>query len=210
MVAISIKDELHHIVVCLAALTCGSSQITLATLDSPQLRSGLARKVGVTHVICRDESHALAGLDTLVLPELCPQGAAAARGTTAVQQGTLYFTTSGTSGEPNVIPLTEEQLILQSPRHPAYEDKRLLHMASVEDNVGKRGRLHCLTQGGLNVFRPDCDSALPAFCNNKGVSSIWLSPFQARDLLNSCPPDALSSMTIRMGELQSRKTCDPK
>ena len=199
VVGISVKDELHHMVVCLAALTRGGAQIVLATHDSPQLRNELAQRAGVTHVICTDVRYALDGLDTLVLRELFPRNVPAGKSTTSAQQGTLYLTTSGTSGEPNIIPLTEEQLILQAPRHKAYEDQRLLHMASVEYNVGKRGRLHCLTQGGLNVFRPGHNSLLPAYCKNKGVCSIWLSPFHGRDFLNSCPPDTLSDMTIRMG-----------
>ncbi len=144
IVGISLDNEVENLIVSLALMAIGAGQITLASHDPTQLRTTISERAGVTKVV-RDfdkgwlEAGAYPGDRHLAESDIA---------------GSVYFKTSGTTGEINIVPLAENQIADQTGRNADYATERLLRLASIEHNNSKRHRLYCLWAGGTNVFRP--------------------------------------------------------
>lgn len=193
-VGILIADEVEHLVASLALLALGAEHITLASHDSPSLRSTIARRVGVTHVVA-------------VASEALPEGtiridwqpAQAPIGFIGSNGGTVFLKTSGTTGDMNVVAFTERMLADQSARHAEYAHERLLRLAAIEHNNSKRHRLYCVWQGGTNVFRPPGQLDIAAFCRRYDVTCLDISRMHASDLAAHGDPEALRGIKLRTG-----------
>lgn len=198
VIGISVEDEIIHMIICLAALTCDCAQISLPTHDAPGSRRRLANRAGVTHIICGAERDALSGFRTLASDALISERPARPTAGLSPHQGSLYLSTSGTTGQPNIIPFREAQVIQQALNTQTYCEARYLQMSSVQFNNAKRHRLYCLYQGGTNVIRPKRDSNLTGYITEKCVTHLWLSPTSATSLIEVSGEADLSRVRIRL------------
>ena len=194
VVGICIEDEVDHVIISLALLATGASIITLPGHDSPQLRANLAHKVSVTRIIESADAHNF--LDYRCgesrSPAFLPVGQIAAA-------SILYFRTSGTTGDVNIVPFCEAQIAAQADRHSEYAGDRLLRLASIEHNNSKRHRFYCVWQGGTNVFKPRGKFDLVQFVLQHRVSCLDISRMHASDLTALNTAGKLSGLKIRTG-----------
>ncbi|WP_055049359.1 class I adenylate-forming enzyme family protein [Devosia sp. A16] len=184
IVGVEIADEVEHLIASLALIAAGAHHITLATHDPPAVRSELAGRVGVTHVV--------------------GQGAEVTRRNAVFAaegegEGGVYLKTSGTTGGMNIIAFTAAQLAAQALRHPEYSTERLLRLASIEHNNSKRHRLYCMLMGGTNVFRPPGDFDEAAFCARHRVTCLDISRMHASNLAAQDRPGRFEGTKLRTG-----------
>ncbi|BBK39921.1 acetyl-CoA synthetase [Allostella sp. ATCC 35155] len=169
---LTIGDEIAHLVACLALMRLGVVQITLGTQDPPVLRDRLCARVGVTcHVTAGPtvERAAPAGAPPQLLPNERPA---------------IILPGSGTTGDVKLVSLSLDQIAIQAAiAYADYGDARILQLAPVEFNNGKRLRLYCLHHGGACVFRDAQDPPLAVLCGEQGVTWFDLSAYHARDLI---------------------------
>jgi acyl-coenzyme A synthetase/AMP-(fatty) acid ligase len=198
-VGISIKDEIEHLIAVLGLFAIGARQITLASHDQPKMRQVLAGRVRVSHVLSDGGEPDLDGRCLVWPPE--DGGAAAMESPSCPHSGSgvLFLRTSGTTGEANLLPFSEQQIGLQAARHADYREEALLRLAGIEHNNSKRHRLYCLWNGGTNVFfdsrRPD----LARFIEGKGVTCLDISRMHAEGLPKRLDAGRLADIKIRTG-----------
>jgi long-chain acyl-CoA synthetase len=189
VVGITLDDEVENLIVGLALMAIGAGQITLASHDTEQLRISLAERAGVTKII--------SGFDRAWLkPEPCPGDRRIDR---CEIPAVVYFRTSGTTGDVNIVPLSEHQIAVQAKRNADYETERLLRLASIEHNNSKRHRLFCIWAGGTNIFRPKASFDLIEFVLNHGVTCLDISRIHASDIASLEGADRLSAVKLRTG-----------
>lgn len=194
VVGIRVEDEVDHLIISLSLLATGASIITLPGHDSPQLRASLAHRVSVTRILeSADVQKFLDDCCSEPLSPVFPHGGQIAA--TSI----LYFRTSGTTGDVNVVPFCEVQIGAQANRHKDYAKERLLRLASIEHNNSKRHRLYCVWQGGTNVFRPPGKFDLVQFVLQHQVSCLDISSMHASDLTALNKVGKLSGLKIRTG-----------
>jgi acyl-coenzyme A synthetase/AMP-(fatty) acid ligase len=187
VVGITLDNEVEHLIASLAVMAIGASQINLATHDPNELRIHLAERAGVSKVISEFE-RAWFGRES-------PSHRFIERGTSAF----VYFRTSGTTGELNIVPLSEHQIALQAKRHADYKSERLLRLASIEHNNSKRHRLYCVWAGGTNIFRPRASFDLIDFVLRHDVTCLDISRMHASDIATMEGAHQLSVLKIRTG-----------
>lgn len=194
VVGICVENEVDHLIISLSLLAMGASMITLPGHDSLQLRTSLAHRVSVTRIIESADTHKF-------LDYRCnesPSPAFPPGGQIAVAS-VLYFRTSGTTGDVNVVPFSEAQVAAQADRHREYAGERLLRLASIEHNNSRRHRLYCVWQGGTNVFKPRGKFDLVQFVLQHRVSCLDISRMHASDLTALNTAGKLSGLKIRTG-----------
>ncbi len=189
VVGITLDDEVENLIVSLALMAIGAAQITLASHDTKQLRISVAERAGVSKIV--------SGFDPAWLkPEFCPGDRRIARSERAA---VVYFRTSGTTGDCNIVPLSEHQIAVQAKRNADYETERLMRLASIEHNNSKRHRLFCIWAGGTNVFRPKASFDLIEFVLNHSVTCLDISRMHASDIASLEGADRLSAVKLRAG-----------
>ena len=119
-VGVSISDEVEHLLASLSLLATGAGQIILATHDSQSLKSSLSQRLRITHVLSTNEKYKVEDAAFMSWPEQKSTRAAKSILKPSVSSATLYLRTSGTTGDSNLVPLSEEQIALQSEQHPEY------------------------------------------------------------------------------------------
>lgn len=191
-VGITIADEVEHFVASLALIGAGTWQIALATHDTAQERDEIAARARVTHVLLGQDGEPRTGDGPHLSWPL-----AAGPSLPDVPDGGVFLRTSGTTGASNIVPLTDDDLLIQAARNPEYVEGRLLRPASIEHNNSKRHRLYCAAMGGTNVFRPEGPYDVAAFCQRNGVTTLDLALMQAADLA-SVPRVGLEEVDIRV------------
>jgi acyl-CoA synthetase (AMP-forming)/AMP-acid ligase II len=193
VVGLSIDDELAHLVVSLAIMGVGATQITLATHDTEQVRAEVARRAAVTRSISSQDLPLLFDRSWLRQP---PQ---LDRQPDGVKPAMLYLKTSGTTGDMNIVPFSEGQIAEQAKRHADYAGERLLRLASIEHNNSKRHRLYCVWAGGTNVFRPKGSFDLIGFVRERSVTCLDISRMHASDIAAMEGAGRLSAVKLRTG-----------
>jgi len=183
VVALEVADEVDHLVDSLALVELGTRHITLPTHDTPTAKDELAERVRATHIV------SAAGVSKRAL------GVAAAPG----DGGMIYLKTSGTTGGMNIVAFSAAQLADQATRHPEYAGERLLRLAAIEHNNSKRHRLYCAIMGGTNVFRPEGDFDIAAFCAKHGVTCLDISRMHASDLAAKGALGRFDGVKLRTG-----------
>lgn len=173
---LTIGDEIEHLVVCLALMRAGAAQITLGTQDPPGLRERLAARVGVTcHVTAGGTVARLARPRTVEAAASGPDDRPA-----------IVLPGSGTTGDVKLVSLSGAQIATQaSIAYADYGADRILQLAPVEFNNGKRLRLYCLWHGGACVFRAGGEASLQQLCRDQDVTWFDMSAYHARDLVRA-------------------------
>ena len=196
IVGLTLDDEIENLIVSLALMAMGAGQITLASHDTADMRTNIAERVGLTKVVSVVEAS-----NVFDHAWLKPGACAGDRYIAASEAGaaTVYFRTSGTTGDINIVPLTEHQIADQSERNGDYALERLLRLASIEHNNSKRHRLYCVWVGGTNVFRPKTPFAFIDFVLDHNVTCLDISRMHASDIVTLDGADKLSQVKLRTG-----------
>lgn len=197
-VGVTIADEVEHLVASLALLIVGARHVTLASHDSPTVRVDLAKKVGLTHALSIEPNPLSDGVANLTWPAV-EHDASHTASFEPHAEGVVYLKTSGTTGDMNIVPFSETQLLAQARRHAEYGGERLLRLAAIEHNNSKRHRLYCVATGGTNVFRPRGDFDVARFCAANRVTCLDISRMHASDLAARGGNEALAKVKLRTG-----------
>ena len=184
MAGVTLREDLDHLVVTLALLRLGCHQVTLGSHEPAALRAGIAARAGVAVVVADGAGDALPGL-----PLLQPDHEAAAATPPGdlpeapQARALLVMTSSGTTGRPKLIPLSQAQLLAQSVRRAGLG--RVRHRpVGLEHNNGMRFPLFALANGDTHVLAAASRNApLADTCARYGVEMLGVSPHQAESLL---------------------------
>lgn len=197
VVGITIGDEFTHLVVTLALLHLGIPQVCLATHDPLAMRLHLADRLSVVRTIVTDPRHVLPGREALWLtPEILaaathdnPRAAVAAD----PDAPAIYFTSSGTTGQPKVIALSQRAMSRRAERMSQAQAltsvDRTLMLVPVEDYPAKTRRLYSLYLGLTSVLRSPLSSpplSAQELCASLDVTWLELSVLQASDIVVDC------------------------
>lgn len=193
----TIDDEPAHLVVALALAALGAAHVTLATHDPPGVRvrdsrsawarSGWSR---VPKAVYRPARNASTGIRNA-----CRTGTIRdrARCPRRDPDGLLtIFSTSGTTGEAKLIPVTQRRLVRQSERAVV---GRVLSLSSIEYHWVERQFLYAICAGTSIVLRGDIPTARS--CAALGVDLVACMNAQAQELIDRArtgrfpPPTAL-------------------
>lgn len=198
-VGLSISDEVEHLVATLSLMALGATHIVLATHDPQGAREKIAKRARLTHTLATDKVFSIEGLVQTNWPNQLPP--ARAINIAPDTRATLLLRTSGTTGDMNLVPFSEEQLALQAETHPDYSRERFFRLASIEHNNSKRHRLYCLWAGGTNIFRTSAaDEDLVNFVAEHDISCLDVSRIHAVDMADGGRAKALAArLKIRLG-----------
>ncbi|MEO8487008.1 MAG: class I adenylate-forming enzyme family protein [Betaproteobacteria bacterium] len=187
IVGLTVGDEALHLVATLALLELGIPQVSLGTHDPMPMRARLAARVGVARIVAASHDDRL---DDLLFATVGSAGGGhPSRPAPFHDEPVVYFTGSGTTGEPKVVRMSERQIALQADRgYTDYGPERVLRLASVEHNNSKRLRLHCLWQGGTCVLRGAEPVALSTLCERFAVSWLDVAAYHLEDFVRSASP----------------------
>ena len=175
-VGITLRDEWLNLLLSLALLHRGARQITLAPHETMAYRADLAARLATVAVIGTIPADA-PGDARLLLPdaerfatEAPPDGALPAVG------GEVVFFTSGTTGQPRLMTMTEAMLVSQAAALAA--QGRVFHrQISYDGNHAKRVSLRSLVTGGTEVLADSLrDDGLPGIVARHGIRRVHLSP----------------------------------
>jgi acyl-CoA synthetase (AMP-forming)/AMP-acid ligase II len=150
-VGLTIRDDLQHLVACLALLRLGCHQVTLASHDPPAMRAALAARFGAAVVLAADPGDVPEGAGALVFDPGLLTASAAARPVPESDEGALVLASSGTTGRPKLIPFSAAQLAAQALRRAEAGRTRFRPVAA-EHNNAKRLLLLTLANGGTAVL----------------------------------------------------------
>jgi long-chain acyl-CoA synthetase len=185
-IGISVKDEYSNLVVMLGAMLAGLSQVGLATFDPKPYREAIAKRLKLAAVVADAEANSLGGFATVLLDPDLPRVRPASRYHDSENPAILYVTTSGTTGQPKIIPLNQRQLYLQGinfrggPPRP----ETLYRPASIEFSASRKQRLYCLAYGGANVLADSQKHGVIEICRRFRVTELGISAAQSKSLLS--------------------------
>ena len=187
-VGVTIYDEPAHLVVALALAALGAAHVTLATHDPPGVRARLAQRVGTKRVVASPESGVSTGPERLDWdPERLPHwGRSGPRALPSPDPDGLLtiFSTSGTTGEAKLIPVTQRRLVRQSERAVV---GRVLSLSSIEYHWVERQFLYAICAGTSIVLRGDIPTARS--CAALGVDLVACMNAQAQELIDRARTD---------------------
>lgn len=180
MVGLTLRDDLLHMTVALALLRMGCGQVALASHDTAAMRAETAARLGVRTILGDSDADSLPGL-SLLTPE--PAGPAPdIRPETQAGETLLVLTSSGTTGRPKLIPLTEADLAAQGDRR-RHEGPVAYRSVSCEHNNGKKFRLLLLSTGGTALLPAGIGlEHLAEACARHAVDFVTLQPARGEAL----------------------------
>jgi acyl-CoA synthetase (AMP-forming)/AMP-acid ligase II len=189
-VGVTLRDDMAHIVTALALLRLGCDQVALASHDPPVLRQAIAARLRVALLVGDDTPDALPGIAFLRFDAAAWEGDARAtpdpraepRDAPDPRGGRVILSSSGTTGRPKLVPLTDADLVAQMARHP-HEADVYYRSVTVEHNNARKRHLGLLSQGATTVLAncatlPDLAEA----CARFGIGRVTLSPERAAAL----------------------------
>ena len=188
MAGITVREELPHLVTSLGLMRLGCHQIGLASQDPIAMRADLAARIRAAAIIGDRAEDAIdgvgliipdheaiagdAGLDDSHIPAPGPEGT------------TVLLTSSGTTGRPKLIPITERLLRTWGLVRLNATERRFLPVA-VEFGQARREILTSLAAGGSRVFANNGDDLdLFEVIRRYKVDQLTLPPRRAESLLH--------------------------
>lgn len=167
VVGVTLRDDEDHLLAALALLAAGAAQITLGSHSPPAAREALADRMGVGAILADGEADSLPGRRTLSWPALLaglPSGAAPAGPPPPDPDApAMFFSGSGTSGRPKIIPASFRQLVQRAGIcQPGCEAGRLFSFIPMEHDTAKRMRVFSALLGGTSVLSTLRGEALAA------------------------------------------------
>ena len=185
IVGITVADEYVHTVASLALLVLGVPQACLPSRDPASMRLHLAQRIGVARVVVTDPALALRGPETLLLPQdilgTPARGDPCATLDADPESPSVYFASSGTTGEAKIFALSQRDMAWRAERIADSEritsGYRALTLVSVEETPGKTKRLHTLYLGKTAVLPGRSTSRVVSpqqLCERFGVTCLEL------------------------------------
>jgi acyl-coenzyme A synthetase/AMP-(fatty) acid ligase len=169
-----------HITAALALLRLGCDQVSLASHDPPALRQAIAARLRVALLVGDDAQDALPGIDFLRFDPAVVEGDAQAA--PPPRTARLILSSSGTTGRPKLVPLSEAEIAAQMARR-ADEGRVYYRSITVEHNNARKYHLGLLSLGATTVLAncatlPDLAEA----CARWGIDRVTLPPERAAAL----------------------------
>jgi acyl-coenzyme A synthetase/AMP-(fatty) acid ligase len=184
-VGLTIAAEVPNLLACLALLRLGCRQVALPRRDPPAMRAALAARLRVVAVIGEAAADALpdAPLLRIDAARIARDAALDAAPLPAAQGGGIVFGTSGTTGRPKLMLVTQAMLVAQSAALRGHG--RVFHrVLSHDTNHARRLQLRSLALGGTEVLAAPMEGGLAALCRAHGIERVHLSPGRAEALLD--------------------------
>lgn len=193
MTAVSLSQEIDHLL-CATALMClGTPQINLASHETEVNKEALASKLGVTQVIARQSKPWMAEARVFSPP---PAGEAASSSGAApdavlndipLDAILLYCSTSGSTNVPKTFGLSFERLLLVAKRQTEnLSERRVLRTSSIEFDSSRLHRMCALLAGNTCVFSSYIDlKTLGELCARAEVSELHIGTYKLASLLRA-------------------------
>ena len=192
-VGVSVADDLSNLVASLALLVLGVPQIALPASDPLPMRSQLARRLSITHVVVDDEDAAVDGIDTVAIScdvDDSPPAPAVVPVCIDVDAPALFATSSGTTGKPKIIAYNQRQLGVRASQIALAQgfapDERVMVTMPVATHLGKMARINALWCGATAILPGTPASPAPSLidaCASLRVTYLQMTVLQARNLL---------------------------
>lgn len=194
VVAVTIADEVTNLVATLALLRLGVPQTCLPAHEPAAVRARLAGRLDVARVVAVDARHGLDGRPLSLATQDRLRPAPGQRPCTALHADpdavALYFTSSGTTGEPKIIPMSQRVLAMRAERGNLAPGERPFLLGSVEDYPGRSSRLRAAHQGLTSVLQSTEGSSrldVRDLCSRLRVTRLDLTVLQATGLAAGGP-----------------------
>jgi acyl-CoA synthetase (AMP-forming)/AMP-acid ligase II len=191
-VGVTVAGEYANAVVSVALLHLGVPQVSLVSTDPPALRAELAQRLAVRRIIADVPG---AGLHDIPVSRLAPKaieafGAEACSPLSGDPDApALYAASSGTTGRPKLLALSQQLLACRSAFYGVMQDfapgERIVVPMPQESYPGKTMLLYALYHG-MSVVLDDGASAGSAIVESAlrtGASILQLTVLQARGLV---------------------------
>jgi len=179
-VALTLRADMAHIIAALALMRLGCDQVALPSHDPPALRQAVAARLRVGLLVGDDAADALPGIAFLPFDPAAIEGEPPA--TPPPRMARLILSSSGTTGRPKLIPLSEADIVAQMARRTR-EGRVFYRSISVEHNNARKYHLGLLSLGATTVLA-HC-AALPDLaeaCARFGIERVTLPPERAAAL----------------------------
>lgn len=190
-VGVTVAGEVDHLIVTLALIRTGCIQVALPSHEPLHQRQEIASRTGCSTVVGTDEA---AALDTtaLLVPAFGRSAVDDLVGRHPTDAICLLATSSGTTGRPKIIPLSQQHLGGQARtwQQPPGRDV-FLRPTSIEYNNSRRQRLYNLVHATTNVFVDGTDSDWFEMCHEHRVTRLAVSSMQARRLVDRVHRDGV-------------------
>lgn len=186
--AISLKDEIQHLVCAMALLWLGTPQVNLPTFETAVTKAALARKLGVTQIVAAEAEGWMAGLRVLQPPSAGVRNRTPPRRYGALDASVaLYRNTSGSTSVPKSFGNTFERLAAAAKNHAADPTmKRLLRTSSVQHDASRVYRVVGLLAGNTCVFADQIEAGtLGGICARYEVSAMHIGTYKLASLVRS-------------------------
>jgi acyl-coenzyme A synthetase/AMP-(fatty) acid ligase len=186
-VGLTLRGNLTHLVATLGLMRLGCDQVGLASHDTPAMRAEIAARAGLVAVACDGAADALPGLGCVLL-----DAEAAAREATRDDHAlpapgaagtTVLIPSSGTTGRPKLVPLSERLILLRGLMRLLAPARRCSPIA-MEFPQARWAVLMTLAAGGTQVFF-DAAAGVPLLdhLRRHRVQLLTLAPARAEALL---------------------------
>lgn len=185
VVGLTVRSEYPHLRAALASMRLGCAHVILPSFESQAYRHALAARAGVRAHLVEDARFASAHASCIVLPTSPPPSPAADLPDVAGDAPCTYFVSSGTTGRPKIIPLSERQLREQALNWRFFgRGDRFWRPTAIEFNNSKRHRLYALAVGACNVFADANGVTLAEIVDRHAITCLDLTVVQARRLVD--------------------------
>jgi long-chain acyl-CoA synthetase len=197
VVAISVDDDMAHLVFALGLLAVGAWQVNTASHEAPATRADLAKRTRATVQLTSSAEFAIPGLDHIFWNgDLCFEGGIYVVPTGG---GGGFFSTSGTTGTQSIVQMDEALLVEQASRGFVDPGDGLFKAASMEFGHVKRNRLFAVWSGSRNILRASRDSSrLSVWLSQSGATVVDVSRVALTGLLADKAGGLPLSMTLRV------------
>lgn len=190
-VGITIRGNLAHLVTTLGLMRLGCDQVGLASHDTQAMRAELVQRVGAVAVI-GDQAEDAVGSTSLILPD----HAAIARDVALDDRHipapgpdgtTVLIPSSGTTGRPKLIPMSERLLMLRGLARPQATARRCSAI-SAEFAQSRWSVLTAIAAGGCWAFHNAAKGPpLADLVRRHGIDIVVLAPSRVEALLHEAP-----------------------
>jgi long-chain acyl-CoA synthetase len=219
-VGLTIRGNLDHLVTTIGLMRLGCDQIGLASHDTPAMRAELAQRVGAVAVIGDAAQDALEGIG-LILPDHARIAADATLDDSHIpipgpDGTTVLIPSSGTTGRPKLIPMTERLLTIRGLARPQATARRCSAITA-EFAQSRWSVLTAIAAGGCWAFHNAAQGPpLTELVRRHGIEIVVLAPSRAEALLREAPrtggwPEGVAlnlTGTAVPGELRQRIQSD--
>lgn len=196
-VGLTVRDPHRHLVATLALMRLGCGQAMLPSHDPAALRESVAGRFGIQAVLTEDPAAALPGVGLLapdfetLLADSDPDGARVELPSADPDALALLLSSSGTTGRPKLVPLSQRQILVQSANGRGDPGRHVfLRPISIEHNNAKRQALYALCLGASSVFVEPGNRPVHEVCHAYGVTMLFCSPVQLRSMMDQLPSGA--------------------